>query len=309
MAVTLALPPALDGQVREVADRCVSQGTAPTRALCEQFATAALLAQGGTGLAQAGGNAFTGAASTVGRRFGATPRVALSVRGGLTRFPVLSSDGGTTADERRAVAPSLHGQVTVGVFDGFSPAPTVGGLLSVDLLLTGGIVFLPGGKGFDGSVSSWGYGARLGILRESFTLPGVTFSVAQHRGGGSAYTGGWVTAALDGTTTTSLRLTVGKELMIGGLLAGAGWDRYVSDGELRSNAPFMGPLPIPPTELDGFESSRLLFYGGWSRTFLVAQVAVEGGWARGFARDTDAFTSFDPGTGSLFGTVSFRVTF
>jgi hypothetical protein len=204
------------------------------------------------------------------------------------------------------VASSLHGQLTVGVFDGFSPAPTVGGVFSLDLLATAGVAFLPDSKGFGGNPGVWGYGARIGILRESFTLPGVTFSAAQHRGGGVDYGSGAVEVNLDGVVTTSLRLAVGKELMVGGLLVGAGWDRYASDVEMRWND---APSPVATTSLDGFESSRLLFFGGWSRTFLVAQIAAEAGWARGFSRDDELFRAVNSGAGTLFGTLSFRVTF
>lgn len=297
-------------QVDELAQRCVTAGTA-TATTCQQFAEATRLAQVGTGLSLAGGNTFQGAASTLGRRFGATPRVALSLRGALTRFPVMHRIQGPSTGSfsgEYTVAPSVQGQVTVGVFDGFSPAPTVGGLFAVDLLAHAGVAFLPDGRGFLEGGGGWGYGVRLGILRESFTLPGVTFSASQTRGSGVDFDGGTLRLHLDEVVTTSLRLVVGKELMIGGLLAGAGWDRYgTGSGEMAWGAPVLG-TPPPPTSIDDFDSSRLLFFGGWSRTFLILQFSGEVGWARGFGDETPLFQGFDMGSSSFFGSLSLRLT-
>ena len=86
--VTLAL--AGTAQVDDLAGRCLLVGTAGSALECEQFALATRLAQAGAGLAQTGGNPFTGSASTLGRRFGVSPRVALSARASVVRFPVLA---------------------------------------------------------------------------------------------------------------------------------------------------------------------------------------------------------------------------
>ena len=307
-AVTLLGAPSNGvAQVDELAGRCVLVGTADA-ASCHQYALATQLVQSGLGLTHAGGNAFQGSVSTLGRRFGATPRVAVSVRGALTRFPVARPDGGLgDIPAQWANVPSLHGQFTVGVFDGFSTAPTVGGLLSFDLLATADIAFLPDTRGFADHSSGWGYGMRLGVIRESFTLPGITLSATRKHGGSVDFVSPGVVVSLEEVKTTSLRAVVGKEFMIGGLLAGAGWDRYSSEGEMRYAGPSLGTDP-PPTPLDGFHASRMVLFGGWSKTFLVLQISGEVGWARGFERASPLITGFDPGTGSAFGSFSLRLT-
>lgn len=262
----------------------------------------------GVGLAQAGPGTLVGSASTLGRRFGTTPRVALSVRGGLTRFPwpdFAAAEAGT----RKASVGSLHGSIVVGLFDGFSPKPTVGGLLSLDLLLTGDWVFLPDGDGFDGSGAAWGYGVRIGVLRESFSLPGITLSGTRRHGGDidvlPPSVGGGV--SLDGPVTTSLRGEIGKEFWGIGFLAGAGWDRYEADAAVSPPPGLGDPLEDVPL-WSGFDTDRALFFAGLSRTFVVWQLSAEFGWAEGVGGSYLDFPGYDSAEGTLFGTVQLRLT-
>lgn len=309
---TALLPGRVSGQMDEFLDRCTPTTqlllglTAPE---CQEVALLAQSVQAGVGLAQAGPGTFVGSASTLGRRFGSTPRVALSGRVGLTRFP-LPDFSQATIGSRKVNAPSLHGAVVVGLFDGFSPAPTVGGFLSVDLLASGDVVLLSGDDGFDGSSAAWGYGIRLGLVRESFTLPGVTLSATRRHGGSVAADGGsgGVPAVDLDVLTTSVRGAVGKDLVGLGFTAGIGWDRYESDGTL-THRPLPGETQPRTLGVNGFDSDRILFYGGVSRTFLVMQVAGEVGWARGFDEPRAELPGYDPDTGSVFGTLSLRLTF
>jgi hypothetical protein len=276
---------------------------------CPLTVAAIQTVQQGVGLAGAGGNAFVGSASTLGRRFGRVPRVALSGHLGFTRYsvPDLSPTGGDTG----VTSPSAHGQVTVGVFNGLNAAPTVGGLFALDLFASVDAVFLPGSAGFQGNSVGWGYGARIGIFRESFTLPGITVTVGQTRSGGielasDAPGGGGVEMDV---VTTSVRGTVGKDLAGLGFIVGGGWDWYSADG-VYTTPTAQTPIPSAPISntFSGFESSRALFFGGVSRTFLVVQVAGEIGWARGTGIDDPLLTTFDPSEGSFFGAFSLRLT-
>ena len=74
-------------------------------------------------------------------------------------------------------APQLS--LAVGLLDGFSIIPTVGGVLSLDVFATAGTVKLPDSKGFQGGASQLGLGVNVGLLRESFTMPGLSVSVAK----------------------------------------------------------------------------------------------------------------------------------
>ncbi|HSG48493.1 MAG TPA: hypothetical protein VLA43_11810 [Longimicrobiales bacterium] len=297
-------------QTRELAQRCTGDPVAAIEIRCQEAALAVEALQAGVGLALVGGNPLPGGASSLGRRFGRTPRVALNARVGLTRFPLPDLAGATVGDQR-VLVPSIHATATVGVLNGFSPAPTVGGLLSLDLLATVGAAFLPDDRGLPGTATGWGYGARVGLLRESFTLPGVTVSVTRNHSGTVDFVpvgpDGEPRAAVD-VTTTSVRGVVGKEFMAVGLLAGAGWDRYSSDGSVTPRATLADPIP-DPRPVENVTSDRALFFAGISRTFLVLQLSGEVGWARGFGEVDPALPGYDPGAGTLFGTVSLRLTF
>ncbi len=309
----LAFARPASGQLNELVGACIGPTLAVypnlTARPCAEAALLAQAAQGGVGLSLAGPGTLVGSASTLGRRFGSTPRIVLSVRGALTRFP-LPDLNGVPVGNHTSTAPSIHGSVVAGVFDGFSPKPTVGGVLAVDLVVTGDWAFPSGDDGFDGSVGAWGYGLRIGLLRESFTLPGITVSgTRRHQGSVEIRPDrtGFPRVGLDGTTT-SFRGEVGKDLAGFGLLGGVGWDRYSSDVSLRLGA--LEPEgPEVSLSTSGFDSDRVLFFGGISRTFLVAQLAGEFGYAQGFGDGRPEVPDYDADEGSLFGTISFRLTF
>ncbi|HSG08201.1 MAG TPA: hypothetical protein VLA36_07580 [Longimicrobiales bacterium] len=304
----IAAPAGAEAQVDELTTLCLLVGTGGGMQRCEEYALTATVVQAGAGLSHADGGAFQGSLSTRSLRFGAKPRVAFSARVAFTRYPVIRPDpvARNGMDWDYSISPSFHGQATVGLFDGFSIGPTVGGLLALDAIGKADLTLFPDSKGFvDRQSTGFGYGARVGLLRESATLPGVNFSATRTHGGDVDYIGGEIGIHLDNVLTTSLRAVVGKEFMIGGIQAGAGWDRYESDGEIL----FLGPIvtPPPPTPMVDFHTSRLLFFGGWSKTFRVMQVSGEFGWARGFHGVTPHVEEFDPATGSLFGSFSVRL--
>jgi hypothetical protein len=313
LALAAAAP--VDAQSRDdLTARCVDLGGGSAEAGCLAGALATEALLGGVGLALAGGSELPGSPSTIGRRFGASPRWALSGRAGLTQFdwPALEGDVGSTEG---AWVPSLQGALAAGVFDGFRLGPTVGGFLSVDLLGTLGIAFLPDGDGFDGAATAWGYGARVGIVRESFTLPGITLALARRHGSGFRLGPDDNTPGVDGPgvdvddfTVTSVRATVGKEFLALGIMGGLGWDRTEGDGTLRAPGAAAGQTwdtPLESTRVD-----RVLLVGALTRTWLVFQATAEGGFATGYDEDpAGGDDAFDPSAGSVFVTLSFRMLF
>lgn len=282
---------------------------------CRETAMAARAVQGEVALAAAGGSDVPGTPSTVGWRLGTMPRIAVALRVGATgaavpdvrRFRTLQP-----APEASFVAPSLQAQAVLGIFQGFSPAPTVGGILSVDLLVGGSLVFLPEDRGFDGNAAGYLLGARLGLLQESFTLPGISLGVAR-RGLGSVRLGseaddGEVDAGLD---VTSVRLTAGKDFLALGILAGVGWDRVTGDLRIRARHVEAGLVAAEGRATSGdFETSRLTYFAGVSLPpYLIVQLSAEGGWAEGFDISGTDSGGYDPTEGSFFGSLSLRVTF
>jgi hypothetical protein len=61
-------------------------------------------------------------------------------------------------------------------------------------------------------------------------------------------------------------------------------------------------------ESDDYSSDRSLFFGGLSYTFLVLQLAAEGGFATGWS-EVPSQTDYDPTAGTIFGSLSGRLTF
>jgi hypothetical protein len=306
----IASPSASEAQERErLRERCVA-GTG-TPAGPPQCLAGALLAEavlGGAALALTGGSELPGSPSTIGRRYGTSPRWALSGRAGMMRFS-RPGTGTRTRESIGAWIPSLQAEVAVGVYDGLRLGPTVGGFLSVDLLATLGVAFLPGGDGgedeaYDGGSSAWGYGARLGIVRESFSLPGVTVAAVRRQGADFRFgpeTGPGVSA--DGLAVTSVRGTVGKEFLALGVMGGIGWDRVSADGTLRA-------VDGAEAALDGFRADRLMLFGALTRTWLVVQVSAEGGFATGYDEAPAGYDGeYEPAGGSIFGSLSFRMLF
>ena len=310
LAVMACLSPALTAQdVTSLSDRC--QTLAPTATMqCLEGAIASQALLGHTGLLAGLGSDVSGSPTTLGRRIGSTPRIALSMRaGGLSaRLPDLTDRQNVPAKEAEFFLPTLHGSVALGVFDGLRLMPTVGGFLSVDLLAQTSMVFLPTGQGFHGRVGSFSLGARVGILRESFTLPGITLSASRRLLGvvrlGSVPLGDPTDVKID-PATTSYRLVLGKDLFVVGLLLGVGWDVYSTDARIRVAD---GSGGIVATEAP-LRATRPLFFGGTSLNLLILQLSAEAGWAKGLSAPSGySGAAFDPTRGSLFGSLAARLT-
>ncbi len=318
-SLAAAAPLAAQDSAPAVADQCAT-GSPAVGPECLEAMLAFQAVEGLVGLAGSGGAALPGSSSTLGRRVGSQPRLAAAIRvGGVPgAVPDLQSrtPGGTLSGAQRDVFASVvQGTVSAGLFDGFSPLPTVGGLLSLDVEASAGRVFLPGNEGFDGGTTLLGLGLRLGVLRESFTLPGVTLSVrrrwAEKVSLGSPDDPQGTGAAVD-VTTTSLRLTAGKDLLSLGLLGGVGYDRYDADGRIQAahyGSPSQGGDAFGAADVNGFTTHRTLAFAGVSYTFLVLQLSAEGGWARGFPSVAGREgAAYDPSDGRFFGSLAARLT-
>lgn len=269
---------AQDGQT--LAIRCDAQaGGDPT--LCALAIGAGRDLMADVALLAGPGADVPGQGSALGRRIGGSPRFAGWIRGG-GHSVVVPDLGGGTAGEESFLVPGLHGGLGLGLFDGFSVLPTVGGVLSVDVFGQGSFLFFPEDRGFDGRADVFSFGARVGILRESFTLPGITLSVARRLSGslrlGSTAAGDAAQVALD-PSVTSVRATVGKDLFAFGVLLGAGWDDISSD-MTATVGDGTGGLVSLTSEV---EASRMLYFVGLSRQLgVLSWITGEVGWARGF---------------------------
>jgi hypothetical protein len=196
------------------------------------------------------------------------------------------------------------------LLDGFAPAATVGGTGSVDVFGNAGVVFLPGDAGF-GSTSpfTWSVGARIGIFRESFTLPGITASVA-YRGVGSTR---FDRAALlrretgfswEGASAWQMRGVVGKRLAGIGLSGGVGWDTGSAETTIAYREPAGSATAIQDLDVERFQA-----FLGINWTSLIFSIGAEAGWQFG-TDEEPALAARDPASpGRGFAALAARMTF
>jgi hypothetical protein len=258
-----------------------------------------------------GGNLVPGTSSTLGMRLGSMPRVGLALRasGAAIGLPAVEAVGST--DNVNAVAGSINVDAIVGVFQGISLLPTVGGFASLDLLASAGLAPLPGGSAFGGGAPfTWGVGARVGVLRESFTAPGISVDVMYRRFGERSYgdeqlSEGRPHLLLESTSATSVRGTVGKRVLGYGLTGGAGWDRYRADVTGRvPDGSILNPGASIGFQQSGLTTDRLSFFGNVSLTVLIVNLAAEIGWQAG---DDGPAATDRLRRGALFGGLSGRL--
>jgi hypothetical protein len=223
-------------------------------------------------------------------------------------LPDIFDQGTGPASDVSFIVPSVQLVLAAGVLDGFSPMPTVGGLFSLDVFGSFAVTMPPSSQGFRGSGTSASLGARVGLVRESFSLPGVGVSVSHRFVGttamGDLALGDPASIELD-PSVTSIRATIGKDLFGVGVLAGVGWDRASSDAILQ----LQGVDPAPIRIATPLDARRRLYFGAASLNFLLLQLSLEGGWAEGYpAVPGGAGSTFDAEAGSPFGSISLRFT-
>jgi len=264
----------------DLATQCAAAGG--DAAMCARGAGAGRDLAGYVGVLAGPGSAVPGQTSTLGMRIGGSPRFGVSVRGaGISVVvPDLSDAAGT--GEASPFVPAAELTVGLGVFEGLSLLPTVGGVFSVDVFGSGSFAFFPADDGLEGRVSVLSLGARVGILRESFTLPAVTVSAARRFSGDvtlGAVTGGSRGQVSVDPGITSVRATVGKDLFAFGVLAGVGWDDFSSATTLRATNG-SGGFTLDTADV---EASRRTYFVGLSRQLgVLSWIAGEVGWLQAF---------------------------
>jgi hypothetical protein len=300
---------------QELRAPCADASRDNVRTFCENVADAIVILQPRLGVALAGGNPVSGTASTLGMRIGTMPRVSIGLRVTAAEVDLPPVERLESSDDVRFPLGSIAADMSVGLFQGISLAPTVGGFGSVDLLASAGVLPLPYGEGFDDTAPlTWAVGTRVGILRESFTAPGVSLSAMYRRLG----TVTWGTPTfqsgqdaffqLDDYSVVSLRGVVGKRVLGVGLTAGAGWDSHSAD--VRGSVP--DPVVLDTSrQIDfaarGLSDSRMSLFGNASFTLLIVNLAAEIGWQDGGTAPEGASDKLEER--GLFGGLSVRLTF
>lgn len=277
MVAVAALPAA--AQEDDAAAACAGFLTPTARAECNLSVGAARLLQPRLAVALFGGNAVPGTASTLGMRLGSLPRTSIAFRMTLASATLAPIVDRSESSSSNTLLLGLGTDIAVGVLPGFSPLPTVGGVASLDLIARLAYAPLPADELDDSGALGFALGARLGALRESFTLPGVSATATWGRISSTALgdpedatTDGFIDGAI-----TELRLgaEATKRLGLVGLTGGVAWSRYASDLTAGFRESISG------AQLVIEEPARTNRWSAWadaSFTMLIFHAVVEVGW-------------------------------
>lgn len=267
------------------------------------------------GVLISGGNPTIGSAGAL----GGLGHASLTVRANAVEvvLPDLAYNGSNTAvpagEKFWAPAPLIEG--VLGIYKGVGA-----GLLAVDLL--GSAQLLPtdqinhltvdaGARKVGDTAIGLGYGARIGLLRETGLLPAVSVSIMRRDIPqiiyGDVPAGDRYSYGVD-LHATNLRLVASKRLLLFDLAGGFGWDKYTGDAVIRFRDPITGiPQPAVPVELD---NSRVLTFVNAGMSLSVVRLTGEVGYQGG--RDqhlSTEFEDFDTTMGKFFAGLGLRVGF
>lgn len=340
LAAAAALASAPLAAQNDLLSTCEAEVPVAARDRCLAVAQAVDAAQPQLGILMAGGNPTLGTASTGGVRLGVIPRVSLTARVNVVaaRLPdirELQNDETAATETFSVPAPAVGANLSVGLTQGFNLAPMLGGFGSIDLLGSVSVLPLSLVDDFGDNAFSWGAGARIGVLRESFVTPGVSVSV-MYRSLGEVSFGevcsGTETASVIapgdpnrrtcigegdfgeiafGLSNLSARAAVSKRLLGLGLTAGVGYDQFETDANFAFSAFELDDA----RELFRFsdvavDNDRWSAFANASFTLLVASLVGEVGWMQGSEAIAGfpAGSDFDPAEGTWFGSLGFRIS-
>jgi hypothetical protein len=285
-------------------------------------------------------------AGGAGLRLGVVPRVSAGLRLNVAaiRLPDLlaeqiGGDAGSIATRYGAPAPAAAADISIGLFNGFSAGPGIGGIGGISVL--GSATYLPFSlftDGFEKADLAYGLGARLHILSESFVAPGISLSLMRKElprlsfgdvcpdgiqpvggptiddteYGGCAGSGDVGEFAFD-LTDWSARLVVSKHLLGLGATMGLGYDQYESDISFGFRGDQVGTNLVPVFRVSDqrLESNQWAAFGNLSYTLLVATLGLEAGWQQGTAPISgfqDVQSDFDPRNGTWFASLGARLS-
>ena len=251
---------------------------------CLQMLQGSEILQARTAIALSGGNAVPGASSTLGMRIGSIPRISLAARFTGTGLDMPAVSFGS-ASNYTAFIHSIDVDAAVGIYSGITLAPTIGGFGSFDVVGSAGTVSIPSGNGISGKGGSWALGVRLGILRESFTAPGISVTAMyRHLGdlsaqSGNAPSGGSRGFTMKNNSDLSVRGVIGKRLFVVGANLGIGYDSYRSD--VTAAAVESGPVPVASSfREDGRKNGHVTVFANATWTMLILNFVAEAGYQR-----------------------------
>jgi len=273
------------------------------------------------GLALTGGNATLGQ----GGNLGGPGHFSIGLRGNVFNgdlpqvndFPTASPTGrlqrtGSSAlPAKRQILGLPTADLALGIFRGVPLGLTnVGG---IDLLLSA--TYLPsiGDAGDDIQIKpkrnlQLGFGARIGLLQESLLVPGVSFTFLKRDLPTTSLTGSGNGVGIDITDakvkTSAFRLVASKSLLMFGLAAGIGQDRYSESALVSGTA---GTFVSPQVAFDQ-KLTRTNYFLDASLNLPIFKLIGEVGQVSGGTVDTyNEFTSGRADKSRTYGSLGFRL--
>jgi len=283
------------------------------------------------GTAMTGGNTTLAQGGALGGlRFGLIPRFALDIRvnavqGNAPDYnPTFSPLAASTAPPpasralttSNAIVPMPAVDVALGVFKGVPlPLTNVGG---VDVLLSA--AYIPNYDGDDFQIKpkdnlAFGGGVRVGILQESLLVPGVGFSYIVRKLPVTTLTTSQSSGTFNATASVNdvdlkskaWRLTVSKSLLLFGIAAGLGQDKYDASTSITAVVtPTVGSTQTINTPVLKSEVSRMNYFADLSMNLMVLKLVGTVGMVSG--GDITTYNTYDnaPDKSRLYGSVGIR---
>jgi len=297
--------------------RCDAAGL-PTELLsdlCQDVVASLQLVQPKFGLLLAGGNPVLGTASPIGARFRFIPRVHIGGRINLVWADIpdivdYPSDTLSPLGSLGFVVPMPQLDISIGLLEGFQLGTTLSGFGSIELLGSLSALLLPSGDGFEANVSGFGLGARLGLLRESFTAPGISVSGLYKWHGraqlGDLDEGDRAQFGAD-LRVASFRAGLSKSFVALGVALTLGYDQYWSDVDF---ALATGPGEVSEVVSEdapiGLESGRWSAFLDVSYIVLFLNIVAEIGLQE--EQKLPASRGDELESGNFFGALGIRLT-
>lgn len=278
------------------------------------------------GLALAGGNAVLGSGSTL----GGPGHFSLGVRANFFQgdlpdigsFPVPSQTGRVQRTAPNGLPSSTQfvglptADAAIGLFGGVPlPLTNVGG---IDLLLSATYIPSIGDSTDNVRISpdrnlQLGYGVRVGLLKESIVVPGVSFTFLKRDLPKTTITG--TSSDLDvlvkdaKVKTTAWRVVASKTLLTFGIAGGIGQDKYDDDASVTGTVKG-GPVQASQAVLMSQSLTRTNYFVDLSLNLPAFKLVGEIGQATGGVVDT--FNDFETGRADksrTYGSAGFRIAF
>ena len=272
----------------------------------------------------AGGNPTLGQGGTLGGlgHFSAGLRVNV-LQGTLPQIDNLTvSTSGAQQDRfdtKDQFLPMPTADLAIGIFKGVPlPLTNVGG---VDLLVSASYVPEFDNSGVSVKVPNGslklGYGARVGIIQESLLTPGIavsylvrdlpTLNIAGENNGDSLYVNNL------SLKTKAWRITASKSLIMFGLAAGFGQDKYDASTDIGAHVaarpPFSPAANAGPVALSQ-SLTRTNIFGDLSVNLLLFKLNAEIGQVSGGTINTyNTFSGKQPADSRIYGSVGARFGF